>query len=150
MANINFYHLTTTPLGKALPKLLEKVLENNLKAQVLSVTKEQVKQLNKELWTYTTKVFLPHGSVDEDFPEQQPIYLTDKASDNPNNATILAITFNAEHGNLDNFAKVMYLFDGQDEVQLANARSKWKEFSTISNHQLIYWKQDKKGVWSKD
>ena len=40
MTDIGFYHLTATPLEKALPKLLEKVLSSNMKALVLVDDKE--------------------------------------------------------------------------------------------------------------
>lgn len=151
MTKINFYHLTTTVLGKALPKLLEKVLENNLNALVLSSNTEQVEKLNKELWTYTTKVFLPHGSKEDGFSDQQPIYLTDDYNDNPNNAKVLAITYDAfseSSESLNNFERVIYIFDGNDDDQLLKARQKWKDFK-LSDYNLVYWQQLKNGGWEQ-
>lgn len=147
MTQINFYHLTSSPLGKALPKLLEKVLASNLRALVVATSDERVEQLNKELWTYTTKVFLPHGAREDGFAEQQPIYLT-AANENPNGATVLALVDDARIKGLEGFEKCLYLFDGNDPVQLSGARARWKSFKE-AGHTVTYWKQTAKGGWEQ-
>ena len=52
MAIINFYHLTTLPVGKALPKLLEKVISVG-NVLVNCPNEEEVKNLDSQMWTYT-------------------------------------------------------------------------------------------------
>ncbi|GAA5251901.1 hypothetical protein KNCP2_01890 [Candidatus Rickettsia kedanie] len=46
--------------------------------------------LNKNLWTYSRKQFIPHGSKLDPQPERQPVYITDELQ-NPNNASVLII-----------------------------------------------------------
>ena len=44
----------------------------------------------KNLWTYSRKQFIPHGSKLDPQPEKQPIYITDELQ-NPNSASVLVI-----------------------------------------------------------
>ena len=147
MLEINFYHLTKTPIEKALPKLLEKVISTNARAIVKSKSEERVEELNKSLWTYTTKFFLPHGSKNDGFAEEQPIYLTN-ANENPNNATILALTEGVDSEEIEKFQKCLYMFDGGDPEQLKSARNHWKDYNN-KGYTTTYWKQNKKGAWEQ-
>ena len=63
MVEIAFYQLRRTPLEKALPKLLEKVLESGRRAVVLAASEERAEALNAALWTYEQGSFLPHGTA---------------------------------------------------------------------------------------
>jgi len=145
MPQINFYHLTKLPVGKALPKLLEKVILSDKRVLVQLNNEGRVQLLNKEMWTYTTKFFLPHGAKGDGFESEQPIYLT-CANENANGATILAMVENSTVDNLNDFEKCIYMFDGNDESQLQNARNHWKEFKS-QGHELTYWQQTAKGGW---
>ncbi len=147
MTKINFYHLTTSPLGKALPKLLEKAISSGSNVLVKAPSEEKVEQLNRELWTYTTKVFLPHGTSKDGYADEQPIYLT-AANENPNGSTILALIGEAEADNIKDFERCFYMFDGNDEEQVKNARSRWKQYKT-AGFELTYWQQNPKGGWEK-
>jgi DNA polymerase-3 subunit chi len=144
---INFYHLTSSPMGKALPKLLEKVVTSGARAVVQAPSEEKVRQLNGELWTYTTIFFLPHGTKEDGFEAEQPIYLT-ASNENPNGATILAIVDNATASNIESYEKCLYMFEGNDPAQLTAARSRWKEYKT-AGHELTYWQQNAKGGWEE-
>ncbi|MDA0782295.1 MAG: DNA polymerase III subunit chi [Rickettsiales bacterium] len=145
MTMINFYHLTKLPVGKALPKLLEKAIMADKRVMVQLTDDIRVEQLNKEMWTYTTKFFLPHGAKGDGFEDEQPIYLT-ASNENANGATILAMVENATIDNLNDFEKCIYMFDGNDESQLKAARVHWKEFKSIG-HEVTYWQQTPKGGW---
>jgi DNA polymerase-3 subunit chi len=145
MTQINFYHLTKLPIGKALPKLLEKVISADKRVLVQLANEERVEQLNKEMWTYTTKFFLPHGAKGDGFEDQQPIYLTTE-NENANGATILAMVENSVIDNINDYEKCIYMFDGNDDKQLKGARLHWKEFKS-KDHEVTYWQQNAKGGW---
>jgi DNA polymerase-3 subunit chi len=147
MTKVNFYHLTSSPIGKALPKLLEKAIASNARVVVQAESEDKVAQLNSELWTYTTKFFLPHGAKEDGFADQQPIYLT-ASNENPNGATILAIAENAVATDMDKFEKCLYMFDGNDASQLQTARSRWKEYKE-AGFEVTYWQQNAKGGWEE-
>ena len=144
---INFYHLTASPLEKGLPRLLEKVHQAGMKSLVLVKDEERLAQLNQTLWSYTTKYFLPHGTKEDGFSEKQPIYLTIEF-ENPANANVLAMVDGAAPPSLDGFEKAIYMFDGEDEQQVKTARARWKNYKD-DNHELVYWKQTPKGKWEK-
>ncbi len=75
MTAIQFYHLTATPLERALPKLLEKAYGGGFKILLVAESDERVEQLNHLLWTYAQLSFLPHGSAKDGNVEKQPILL---------------------------------------------------------------------------
>ncbi|HEY4135057.1 MAG TPA: DNA polymerase III subunit chi [Alphaproteobacteria bacterium] len=147
MTDIGFYHLVATPLEKALPKLLEKVLGSGARAVVMAGSVERVEALNAQLWTYATNGFLPHGSVKDGRPERQPIWLTAK-DENPNGATILVLTDGAASDQLADYARCLNVFDGADDAAVAEARARWKLYKD-AGHGLTYWQQTESGGWER-
>lgn len=143
---ISFYHLTSSPLKKALPLLLEKAYENNMRSLVIC-NKEDIKQLDDDLWTFHPRKFLPHGITEA---ETQPIFISDVIANNSKNdlRQVLAITNGAEYDGLQNFAKVIDMFDGNNENSLNTARKRWKTYKD-KGYALRYWKQDEKGAWAE-
>lgn len=147
MVDINFYHVTALPLNKALPRLLEKVHKAGHSVLVLTENQQQTQQINEDLWSYTTKYFLPHGTAEEPYPEEQPIFLSHE-EDNRNNASILAYIGRAEPKAIAGYNKCLYMFDGNDATMVQHARAQWKQLKE-DGHQLVYWQQSKKGAWEE-
>jgi DNA polymerase III subunit chi len=145
---VSFYHLSSVPLEKALPRLLEKILEKKQHKIIIKVINdEMLKVIDNVIWTFASRSFVPHGTKNDKNPELQPIYITD-SDEIPNNADIFVnLTESSYVGN--NFAKIIEMFDGSDELILANARKKYKEYK-LSNYDLIYWKQQEDGSWQKN
>ncbi|MCH2548008.1 MAG: DNA polymerase III subunit chi [Alphaproteobacteria bacterium] len=146
MTEIRFYHLTATPLERALPQLLEKALQAGFKSVVKVADGSSLTQLNKALWTYSASSFLPHGSAEDGFSAEQPIYLT-YTDDNPNNATLLAITDGAS-AESNAYDRILDLFDGHNPTAVAAARERWKTYKN-SGHNLQYWQQNDVGGWAQ-
>jgi DNA polymerase-3 subunit chi len=92
---ISFYHLTSSPLKKALPALLEKAFEGGLRALVIA-DKPAIKQLDDDMWTFHPRKFLPHGT---DRRELMPVFLSDEISNDNDNLRreVLAITLSLIH-----------------------------------------------------
>jgi DNA polymerase-3 subunit chi len=147
MTDIGFYHLVATPLEKALPKLLEKVLGSGARAVVMAGSIERVEALNAQLWTYTPNGFLPHGTTKDGKAERQPIWLTAE-DENPNGATILVLTDGAASEQLADYARCLNVFDGADEAAVAEARARWKLYKE-AGHGLTYWQQTESGGWER-
>ena len=147
MTGIAFYHLTRSPLERALPKLLEKVLASGARAVVMAGSEERVSALDAVLWTYDPASFLPHGCVRHGEPEAQPVWLTD-ADENPNGATFLVLTDGATSANVAAFERCFELFDGHDEAAVAAARARWTAYGD-AGHDLTYWQQTEQGGWEK-
>jgi DNA polymerase III subunit chi len=141
-----FYHLTRTALEPALGRLLERVLASAQRAVVVASSPERVEALNRALWTCGRESFLPHGSREDGFAEEQPVFLTAEA-DYPNDAAVLVLVDGAEVEPAPQFTRCLYLFDGNDEAAVAQARALWRERQERGDA-LTYWQQTERG-WHK-
>lgn len=147
MTEIRFYHLLRTPLERALPQLLERVMQRGWRAVVMARSTERVESLNGLLWTYRADGFLPHGSAADGNAEHQPVWLTE-ADENPNGANVLFLTDGAVSGKLAGYELCCELFDGNDEGIVAAARDRWRGYLE-AGHELTYWLQTEQGAWVK-
>jgi len=151
LPEVGFYHLTTTPLDRALPKLLERSLEAGKRSVVIATTPGVIDHLNSTLWTYGRASFIPHGgdngTVSDPHASDNPIWLTTK-DENPNGATLLFLTDGALSQKMSSFERCFFLFDGNNTHELEDARSRWKDLKA-QGHPLVYWKQTPSGAWEK-
>ncbi len=147
MTDIGFYHLTSSPLERALPRLLEKILEARKRAVVLCASAERLDFLNGTLWTLGKLSFIPHGSAQEGSPEDQPVWLT-LQDENPNGAQFLILTEGMESPSIGEYERCLDLFDGNDEDAVLSARARWKAYKD-QGHNVTYWKQAASGAWEK-
>jgi DNA polymerase-3 subunit chi len=145
VAEIGFYHLTRSTLEEALPRLLEKVLASGQRAVVRTVTRERLELLDRHLWLYSRESFLPHGSEADGLAQHQPVWLT-TTIENPNGAGVLVLVEGARMEDASAFARVLDLFDGQDEEALSAARERWRRARDLG-HRLVYWQQSQRGGW---
>lgn len=146
MAEVGFYHLLSTPLERALPKLLERARAHGHQIVVRCGSGERVAQLDAILWTYEEASFLPHGSERDGAAATQPIWLTER-DENPNRATMLVLVDGIEARDLSAFARCADLFDGNDESAVAAARERWRR-ARDAGHALTYWQQTGAG-WER-
>jgi len=146
MTEIRFYHLTYTALEQVLPELLEKTLEREWKAVVMSGSAERVEALTQYLWMYKPDNFLPHGNAKDGHAEMQPIWLT-ALDERPNKAEVLFLTDNATSEQIADYERVCEIFDGNNADAVAAARSRWAAYKA-AGHDLSYWQQGERG-WIK-
>jgi DNA polymerase III subunit chi len=146
MTDVRFYHLRTTPLERALPRLLERALADGHRILVRAGSEERVRSLDAALWTYGDATFLPHGTARDGFAERQPVFLT-TGGENPNQATMLVLVDNAPADGIAQFKSVCDMFDGNDETAVAEARRRWRD-AKAAGHALTYWQQGE-GGWEK-
>ncbi|EKE09758.1 MAG: DNA polymerase III, chi subunit [uncultured bacterium] len=147
MTQIGFYHLTTSPLERALACLLEKTLEAKKRAVVICSSEERLDFLNNVLWTGGKASFIPHGTAKEGFAEDQPIWLT-TVNENLNGAQFLFLIEGAASPSLSSYERCLDIFDGNDPEALESARARWKAYKE-AGHQVTYWKQTDAGSWEK-
>ena len=144
--DISFYKLTTLPIHKAAPKLIEKIYYSKQNLVVISETEEIMKAVDDSLWSYSTKHFIPHGTYLDDLKEQQPIYFSLKF-ENPNNSNLIMALGEIDLDQIE-ANKYIYMFDGNNKKQLDFARNKWKYYQKQNNN-LTYWNQRIDGSWEK-
>ena len=146
MAEIGFYHLLSSSLEQALPRLLERALAQGYRVVVRAASPERVEHLNAILWTFDEASFLPHGAARDGQPAAQPIWLT-CLDENPNAATMLVLVDGSDAIDLAAFARCADLFDGNDGEAVTAARERWRR-ARAAGHTLTYWQQTPSG-WEK-
>lgn len=146
MAEVGFYHLLTTSLERALPRLIERAWSQGYRIVVRAASPERVEHINAVLWSYGEASFLPHGSARDGNAEVQPIWLTHR-DENPNNASMIVLVDGLEAQDLQSFSRCADLFDGNDANAVEAARGRWRRVRE-AGHDLTYWQQTATG-WER-
>lgn len=147
MTEVSFYHLLHTPLDRALPKLIQKVLESGARAVIRTGSAERAEALSSVLWTFDQNSFLPHGTARDGNADRQPVWITPD-DENPNGADILVLTDGAAAGDIAAWCRCLEMFDGRDDAAVAEARRRWSDYKA-ADHELTYWQQTERGGWEK-
>ncbi len=149
MIRVDFYHLQRSPLEQVLPKLCEKAYSTGKRIKIQLGTEERVSFVNSLLWTYNEESFLPHGSKKDGFSEEQPIFIS-ADENNPNGAVLLVLADGAMPSLevLQQYERVLNIFDGTNETSLNAARNYWKQIREL-NADLHYWQQNERGVFEQ-
>ncbi|HJD55481.1 MAG TPA: DNA polymerase III subunit chi [Rickettsia endosymbiont of Pyrocoelia pectoralis] len=149
MQQFSIYQTTDELLLKAIFLLIEKCYYSDLKSVVLTVDTDQQEMLNKNLWTYSRKQFIPHGSKLDPKPEKQPVYITDELQ-NPNDATVL-ISLDIEKlsqakDRIKAFKRIILITDLAKDSKELNSKI---NNLTNSENTIDCFRQDAKGAWNK-
>ena len=149
MAEVAFYHLTRSRADDALPPLLAKTLAAEKRAFV-RCSKEKFGPLSTAIWSRQPDSWLPHGisGKHDSTAESCPVWLSDKADDNGNNAGFLFFLDGQAPDDLPPAERIFIIFDGTDEDAVSKARTQWQHFDS-AGHTLSYWQQDDAGKWSR-
>ena len=148
MSEVRFHHLERRRVDEALPRILERALEEGRRVLVRAASEDMVAALNDRLWTYDDASFLPHGAAGDGDPMTQPIFLTSEV-ENPNAATMLVRLSGAEAAEGDEaFELALLLFDGRDESSLADARAEWRRLKD-AGRPISYWRESDEGGWER-
>lgn len=145
ITTIQFYHLLSTSRERAVPKLMEKALASGAKVVMLAREEATLKRMSDALWTNDPASFLPHGTARDGNAAAQPIYLT-TAEDNPGSAEILCILDGSSPTSMGTYSKVLDVFDGSKEDEVAAARQRWTTYKA-QGFALQYVKQQPGGGW---
>lgn len=143
-----FYHLSATPLVKALGELATKAVSQDRKILV-AVPEGKEQALDDGLWTYKQDNFLAHGITGDPSPEKTPVWISARPADwqtPPNGADTLIITEGVEASG--DYALICDMFDGADAEQLASARARWQKIKE-SGLTPSYFQQTATGGWEQ-
>jgi DNA polymerase-3 subunit chi len=139
---VDFYHLASTALDRALPGVCEKVLGSGERLLIVADDGE-LARLDELLWSYSPHSFLPHGRAERASPEQQPILLSAN-TEALNGATNLVLADGLWRDEALAFARIFYFFG---PAQLEMARTAWRSLKAKAEVEARYWKQDERGRW---
>lgn len=148
MTELLFYHLQRRAPESVLPALLEKSLERGWRAVVQASSDERVDALDAHLWTYRDESFLPHGTDRDGLAAEHPVVLTVR-DHNPNGAAVRFLVDRAPvPADAASYARIVVMFDGEDDEALAEARLLWRE-KKAEGFDVTYWQCDERGRWQK-
>ena len=146
MPEVGFYHLSRTPMTRALSRLLGRTLQAGERALVCCRDEAQVKALDAELWLGDEPDWLPHGTAASGQPLDQPIWLS-TASEAANRARFLFLLDAPSPVSMAGFTRVFDLFDGALEPMVAAARLRWQAASQLGLAPS-YWQEGLRG-WER-
>ncbi len=142
---VDFYHLTVTPLGRALPQIAEKVVASGARLLVVSGDMEQRAGLDRLLWSYQPDSFLPHGQAGSGDDAAQPVLIAPEI-DAANGARHVALVDGRWREEALRFDRAFHFFD---EEAIGAAREAWKGLASREGVERRYWKQNDAGRWEQ-
>ncbi|MBP9792134.1 MAG: DNA polymerase III subunit chi [Rickettsiales bacterium] len=147
---VTFYHFTSVPLVKGIPSLLKKIYDTGKNILLLCRDSAELEEFDKLLWSFSTKIFLPHGTAKDQYPEAQPIFLDVKIND-INKPKILVSFTDVLDQEMEKFESVIFVFFGNNQDQ--NVSEMYDRFSNIQSDKKIrvkFWFQDlSTGKWQQ-
>ncbi|MBS0478611.1 MAG: DNA polymerase III subunit chi [Proteobacteria bacterium] len=142
---VDFYHLTVTPLERALPSIAQRVVAGGGRLLIVSGAGAQRGAIDRLLWSYSPESFLPHGRTGGDDDASQPVLIA--ADCTPiNQAANIALIDGAWRDEALTFGRVFHFFDREC---IQDARAAWKRLADRDGVERRYWKQDDAGKWEQ-
>jgi DNA polymerase-3 subunit chi len=141
---VNFYKLQRENFIKTICQLIEKSYDTEYKVLVKTNDHIYENEINRTLWTYSQKTFIPHGSSKDPLPDIHPVYIT-SLDENPNGANLKILIDNFEFTS-NGFEKLLYIF-AEDLVNLEESEKLYNKYIE-KKFEVSYYIQGNKG-WSK-
>lgn len=133
----DFYHLTATPIERALPQIAEKALAAGQRMAIVAEDEVLLTRLDEALWSYRADSFLPHGREGD-----QPVLLC--APGGGDGYPFLALADGIWRDAALAHERAFYFFD---ETSIDGARAAWRALKGREGVERHYWKQDEAGRW---
>ena len=158
MAKINYYQTASLQFAKSFCLLAEKCYYSKLNTLVLTPEIADLRDMDRVLWTYSQKHFIPHATFEDSFADQQPVYFTTKI-ENPNKAEVIIFVLpdrnmilsafsNENDFNINMFQKILFLFDETSSVSYSQLCDIINT-SRLKDLEIEGFNQDEKGAWKK-
>jgi len=142
---VDFYHLTTTPLDRALPQIAEKVVASGGRLLIVTENDSQRSMLDKLLWSYAAESFLPHSCTGSVNDSAQPVLLS-AIPEALNAARAIALADGVWREEALGFDRAFHFFNSE---RIVEARQAWKSLANRDGITRNYWKQSEAGRWEK-
>lgn len=154
---IDFYKCSQNKSKIILTGLLEKAFTDKTKCFVVINNEKEKKDIDKLLWEYKDKSWLPHLTTDDENSDISEIVLSSKfpksKEDNINQSEILCIV-NIDYSILPenkfdftetNFKRIIFIFD-KDFTNTKDKISQLKE-NELKEYTVNYFTQNSNGKW---
>ena len=142
---VDFYHLTASPLPRTLARIAERILAGSGRLLVIHRDAAQRCSLDRALWTYAPDSFMPHALSGEGDDTAQPVLIADTPIA-ANTARHIALCDGEWRHEALGFDRAFHFFD--DETVEA-ARAAWRGLAENPGVERRYWKQTDRGGWEQ-
>jgi len=156
MIKVSCYKTIQEKLPKAFCMLAEKCYHNGIKLFVHTNSKEYTFELDRVLWTYSKKQFIPHSTIHDLLPEEQPILIGSelKILNNSSNmiivnaseSKILSILSSVENFPVTKCERLFFLSDNSSSVSSENIKNIITK-SSIGEFKFESYVQDDTNGW---
>lgn len=111
--NALIYIAEVMPIYKVYGKLLETIMQRNLRVHIVCSNKDEMNSLDYGLWNYAQLSFLTHATEDDDFLEEQKIVLSIN-QENCYNADVVIMN-HAIPNNLFHYKKLISIYSIEEQ-----------------------------------
>lgn len=146
MPQVDFYHLTHSPVERVIPRIAERVLGEGGRLLIVADDDALADRLDSHLWNYRPESFLPHGRAGKAGETEQPVLISATCVA-VNGARNIALADEAWREEALNFDRA-FLFFSDDRI--AEARAAWRALAARDGLERRYWKQDDEGKWGRE
>lgn len=148
MGVVRFYHLTRSPLDRALSLLAGKAHAAGLRTEVRGATEDRLDALDRALWLGDEAGFLPHGRAGGPHDAMQPVLLTTAQAAAPETRCVMCVDgAPVDPGEAARHDRTFVLFDGEDAAALDHARGQWTALKG-AGLTCEYWSEES-GRWAQ-
>ena len=156
MIKISCYKTKLDLLPKIFCQLAQKCYLSSINTCVITNNSDFTTELDRILWTYSRKYFIPHATNQDKFAIEQPIYITDSI-ENPNNSKIIILVNPLEENLLELFAnhnninfetleKIIIIFDDNQKIQYSEIKIILLK-AKFNNFEINLFEQTNDGLW---
>lgn len=143
---VDFYHLTRSPLERVLPRIAERIVADGGRLLVVARDADQAVALDRLLWVHAPESFLPHAVAGAGDDAAQPVLIALVADPAANGARHVALADGEWRDAALGFDRAFHFFD---EGRIGEARAAWKSLAERSDVERRYWKQLDSGGWEQ-
>lgn len=148
LCSVSFYAVGNDSIARVAALLCDKAYHSGHRVLLHVEQKDAMEAFDYQLWTFKQKSFLPHGTTADLVPEWMPILISQEGV-NRNNAAIYMGCAHCIPENVDEFARVIDIFNQSDNVALKAARARWRTYAG-QGKEVSFWTQDQKTrKWQK-
>ena len=142
---VDFYHLTATPLDRALPSIAERVLAAGQRGLIVAGGAAQRASLDRRWGRDAPGSVLPPALVGSDDDGAQPVLIAPDVNA-ANRARHIALVDGRWRDEALDFDRAFYFFDDE---RLRAGREAWKALAGREGVDRRYWKQNDAGRWEQ-
>ena len=148
LQNIDFYQLLGGQLDELATQLVEKCRAAGKTVMIYNAASSSQSQ-SEHLWTVRDLSFLAHGIDSDEGQEFAPIWISSDVEKNQIEAEFAILKDGLVPSDIEQFERVLVLFDGRDEQALQTARRQWKSWSSQYQGKCRYFAKTEEGRWQQ-